>query len=692
MLPTREIYWNVEHHTLLYAVFAVALAVFLYGMYRRVRLWSAGQKEDPFGEFFDRLKFVSWAVIRQRKILRERTPGIIHLFIFYGFAALFIGTCLVALQIHLGWKILYGDFYLYYSLALDVSGLLFMAGVLLAVHRRYLSDEDSLKPENRREDVVILGLLLVILITGFLVEGARIAATQPAWAGYSPVGYAYSILIMAVFSEGSETDTLERLRTIHCALWWIHMILAMAFIAYIPYSKLLHIFTAPLNVLLHSTLPDGALRPLDLENLDAKADAETAADETRVFGVLRPEDFTWKQLLDVDACMRCGRCDSKCPATLAEKPLRPQKIILDIRSQMEEDVSGRLPGGKISNEEIWACTTCRACVRHCPVNIEHLQKIIDLRRGPGLMEGKYPAEVIRTMKNISSQKNPYGLGREQREDWMEGLDIKRLPDTNTDNDNKEPVTLFWVGCAGAFDDRNRRVTRAFAKILKKLKTDFYVLGNEEPCCGDPLRRFGDEMGYQQLVKQNIELLKKYKVKDIVTCCPHCFNTLKNEYPQFGGDFNVQHHVEFIAEHADLIKDSLNLSLNLNKEVVSGLAGKTVTYHDPCYLGRHNIIYNEPREILGLVPGIETKEMELRMCRSFCCGGGGGHMWMEQKVGRNINEMRTDQALDTGADVIATACPYCLTMLSNGLKTKNREDVKVMDIAEIWSPVRGAPYL
>lgn len=673
MTPTREIYWNIGYvgHVLLYGAFAVALVIFLYGMYRRIRLWRAGQKEDSFGDLVGRLKFMLWAVVRHRKILRETTPGIIHLLIFYGFAVLFIGTCLIALQLHLGWKILYGDFYLYYSLTLDLFGLLFLIGILLAAHRRYLTEQPFL--ENRREDAVALGLLLIILITGFLVEGARIAATQPPWAIYSPVGYAYSVLITAVFSEDTQAGTLEKFRAIHRTLWWVHMLLAMVFIAYIPYSKLLHIFTAPLNIFLHSTRPEGALRPLDLEGVEGEA---AEGEETRVFGVLSPEDFSWKQLLDVDACMRCGRCDAQCPATLAEKPLKPQKLLYDIQSQMEADVSGRLPGGKISDEEIWACTTCRACERHCPVNIEHLQKIIDLRRGPGLMEGKYPAEVTKTIKNIASQKNPYGLSQEQREDWMEGFsDIKNINIEELKN-SFWSKTLFWVGCAGALDTRNQQTTRAFARLLKETKTDFVVLGSREPCCGDPLRRFGNEMDYQQLVKKNIALLEGFKVTDIVTCCPHCYNTLKNEYPQFGGHFNVQHHVEFIAKNLGQTKHLLT------KKTGTALSGKIITYHDPCYLGRHNTIYNEPREILDLVPDVELKEMELKMCKSFCCGGGGGHMWMEQKTGRNINEMRTDQALETGADVIATACPYCLTMLSDGLKTRDREDVRVMDIAEM----------
>ena len=663
MVPTREIYWNIDHHTLLYAVFVFALAIFSYGMYRRARLWFSGQKEETFGQISRRLLFTLRNVVSHRGILRETRPGIIHALMFFGFTALFIGTCLVAIQVHLGWPILYGNFYLYYSLSLDVFGALFVGGILLAAVRRYLFEQKFLR--NTRDDAVILGLLFSILLTGFMVEGARIAVTSPPWSEYSPVGYIFSKLLVAALSksQGTQTCTAAAISTLHRTIWWIHMMLAMGFIAYIPYSKLLHLFTAPLNIFLHSTKPKGALKSLALEDVEAKTL------ETRVFGVLSPKDFTWKQLLDVDACMRCGRCDSQCPATLAEKPLKPQKIILDIRSQMEADTQGRLPGGKISDAEIWACTTCRACVEHCPVNIEHLQKIIDLRRGPGLMEGKYPAEITRAIKNIQFQKNPYGLGNEQREDWMQGLDIKRLSAS-------DGAILFWVGCAGAFDNRNRQTTRAFVRLLKEMKIDFCVLGREEMCCGDPLRRVGNEMDFQQLVKQNIAVFKKYNVKDIVTCCPHCFNTLKNEYPQFRGNFNVLHHTELISKNGNRIKDLLN------KKTRATLSDKTITYHDPCYLGRHNDVYEGPRELLCLLPDTELREMERSRDRSFCCGGGGGHMWMEQRLGKNINEMRTDQALETGADIIATACPYCLTMLSNALKAKDREDVKVLDIVEV----------
>ena len=663
MVPTREIYWNIDHHTLLYAVFAFALAIFSYGIYRRARLWFNGQKEDTFGQISRRLLFTLRNIVSHRGILREIRPGIIHALMFFGFTALFIGTCLVAIQVHLGWPILYGNFYLYYSLSLDVFGALFVVGILLAAVRRYLFEQKFLR--NTRDDAVILGLLFSILLTGFMVEGARIAVTSPPWSEYSPVGYIFSKLLVAAVSksQGTQTCTAAAISTLHRTIWWIHMTLAMGFIAYIPYSKLLHLFTAPLNIFLHSTRPKGALKPLALEDVEAKTL------ETRVFGVLSPKDFTWKQLLDVDACMRCGRCDSQCPATIAEKPLKPQKIILDIRSQMEDDMQGRLPGGKISDAEIWACTTCRACVEHCPVNIEHLQKIIDMRRGPGLMEGKYPAEVTRTIKNIQSQKNPYGLGNEQREDWMRGLDIKRLSDG-------DGAILFWVGCAGAFDNRNQQTTRAFVRLLKEMEIDFCVLGREEMCCGDPLRRVGNEMDFQPLVKQNIAVFKKYNVKDIVTCCPHCFNTLKNEYPQFGGNFNVLHHTELISKNGNRIKDLLN------KKTRANLSDKTITYHDPCYLGRQNDVYEGPRELLRLLPDTELREMERSRDRSFCCGGGGGHMWMEQRIGKNINEMRADQALETGADIIATACPYCLTMLSNGLKARDREDVKVLDIIEV----------
>lgn len=661
MTPTREIFWNIEHHRWMYVLFALSFSIFIYGLYRRYLLWSKGRTEPA--PLTKGLCQTLWLIFSHKEIFSQIWPGVIHAFIFFGFLVLFIGTCLVALQVHLHWPILYGEFYLYYSLTLDLFGALMLLGVLLAGYRRYLTEH--LYFENRLDDAIILGLLFFIIVTGFLIEGSRIAVLNPPWETFSPIGYLTGRALENLLREST-------LKNLHSNLWWFHLCMALFFIAYIPYCKLLHIFIAPLNLFLRLATPRGALSPIDFEK----------AKGGEVFGAISPKDFTWKQLLDVDACMRCGRCDAACPATLSQKPLRPQKIILDIQWQMERDSSRPLMGERIDPLEVWSCTTCLACQEACPVAIEHLPKIIDLRRGHGLMLGKYTPEIIRAIKNIETTKNPYGLSQEGREDWAEGLGIKVLHQELVGARPNVPL-LFWVGCAGAFDIRIQNVIRSFARVLQGSGMDFAILGREEKCNGDPLRRVGNEFEFQRLARENIETLKRYNIKEIVTCCPHCFNTLKNEYPQFGGDFQVWHHTQYIEQ----LLPRMALQVDnppespFNKGGQRGITGEIVTYHDPCYLGRHNEIYDTPRTILKTL-GLKLNEMERSRDKGFCCGGGGGHMWMELRLGRNINEMRTEQALNTRANLIATACPFCLTMLANGLKTKNIDAVKVLDIAEM----------
>ncbi|HHT9119505.1 MAG TPA: heterodisulfide reductase-related iron-sulfur binding cluster [Candidatus Hypogeohydataceae bacterium YC41] len=688
MFPTREIFWNIDHHQWMYVLFALSLGFFLYGIYRRYLFWSKGRpvgairlrqtvaQDDGAGTRPGQGQALPlqtlWLIFSHREILKEKWPGVIHGLIFFGFFVLFIGTCLIAIQLHLHWPILYGRFYLYYSFTLDLFGALMLLGIVLASYRRYLTEHKHFK--NRPEDAVILGLLFLILVTGFLIEGSRIAVLNPPWETCSPVGYQIAGLLKALLRESS-------LKSLHRNLWWFHLCMAMFFIAYIPYSNLLHLITVPLNLFLPHATPRGALSPIDFEQALNRSGSGQAA-EKNVFGAITPKDFTWKQLLDVDACMRCGRCDAYCPATLSGKPLRPQKIILDVKEQMEKDVPTPLMDGKIDPMEAWSCTACLTCQEACPAGIEHLQKIIDLRRGHGLMLGKYPSEIIRTMKNIETTKNPYGFSQEKREAWAEGLGIKVLHQEPVGARRAMPL-LFWVGCAGAFDERNRKAVRAFAKILQKAGVDFTILGREERCNGDPLRRVGNEFEFQRLARENIELLKRYNIKEIVTCCPHCFNTLKNEYPQFGGHFKVWHHTQYIERllsRMPFLMDNPPKS-PFNKGGKRGTREEMITYHDPCYLGRHNDIYEPPRNILKRL-GLGFKEMESSRNKGFCCGGGGGHMWMELRLGRNINEMRTEQALGTGANIIATACPFCLTMLTNGLKAKNIGTVKVLDVVEI----------
>jgi Fe-S oxidoreductase len=443
------------------------------------------------------------------------------------------------------------------------------------------------------------------------------------------------------------------------------MFLALGLIALLGYTKLLHIITSGANQYFRSFAPKGELKPIpDIEN-------------TETFGVGKIEEFTWKQLLDGEACTRCGRCQERCPAYLSEKPLNPKKLTLDLKEHLYEmkpyllsnskSEKERKPliGGAILEDEIWSCTTCRACMEECPVFIEHIDKIVEMRRNLVLMQSIFPNEVKLVFKNMETNYNPWGIGFSQRADWAKEQNVKIRAE-------EKGEYLFWVGCSGSFDDRNKKVSKAIVKILQAAKVDFAILGEEETCCGDSARRIGNEYLAQILMQGNIEIFKNYEVKKIITMCPHCYNTFKNEYHQFNGNYEVYHHTEFIFNLIKTGKLSLKNGQSLN-----------LTYHDSCYLGRYNNIYSEPREVLKSLGKIEFKELDWKKERSFCCGAGGGRMWMEESLGKRINQMRVEQIVEKNVNTVATACPYCLTMLEDGVKEKGQtEKISVFDLAEL----------
>ena len=692
MEPAREVFWNIPFGEIIYALAAVAAGVFIYALYRRYKLWRLGGPDNRFNQLGKRTRLflVSAAdLLLHRKFFgvadglghrrfllkdlrpREFYPGLIHFLIFAGCIIFLLGSFLDFIS-HYFFHFLHGGFYLGYSLVVDVFGILVLLGVVLALVRRYLQRPDRL--DNKAEDLIALFLILAVVASGFIVEGFRLAATElktsPDWAPWSPGGYALAL----AFSGLSQTALLAW----HQVTWWLHVLISLGAIIYVSLSwnRLWHIITATVNVFFRNLAPRGALVPIDIE-------------ATETFGAAKIEDFSWKHLLDLDACTRCGRCQDNCPAYLSGKPLSPKKLIQDLRSSLMErgpallknktgaaspgEVGRTLIGGVVSEDEIWNCTTCYACQEVCPAGIEPVAKVMEMRRNLVLEQASIPETGESALKSIEARGHPWRGTTLSRTDWAEGLEVKTLAD-DSDID-----VLFWVGCTEALEERSTRVARAIARILKLAGVNFGILGVEETCCGDPARRLGNEYLFQLQAQGNIERFQNYGIKKIVTGCPHCYNTLKYEYPPFGGDFEVVHHTRVIA---DLMREG---KLGHIKS-----SGGIITYHDACYLGRCDDIYDLPRQILHSIPGTNLVEMARNRERSFCCGAGGGHLWLEeQKQGQRINEMRTEQAMALNASVIATACPYCRQMFEDGIKSKEAEtSLKAMDIAELIAEAIG----
>ena len=653
MIPTREVYWNISDAWLIYVLLVPALAVFATGIYRHVRLWRIGGPERRFDHSLRRLKGLILYGFAHRRILAHPYAGLFHLLFFSGFVVLFIGTVVVWMHAELGLRVMQGRFYLYFqSLALDVFGLLALIGLLMAFCRRFFFRPERL--DNTWRDAVTVPLLVVILATGFGLEGLRIAATGDPWADWSPVGFLAAKLFTIVLP-------MEALRPLHASLWWFHLSLVFSLIAWLPYSKLLHLFTAPANIYFRSLDAKGAMiEPIDLETAES-------------FGADSIDRLSWKGLLDLDACTACGLCQDACPAFASGKPLSPKSLILDLRDELHaqalQSSAGQvspLIGGRIQEETLWSCTTCMACMEVCPVFIEHVPKIVDMRRYLVMEEGRFPETMQQAMRSLEAHGHPYPGITASRLDWCQGLDVKILAEVGS------AEYLYWVGCSTALNSRNRKTARALVQLLQKAGVDFAILGNEEHCTGDPARRMGNEYLFQTLARRNIELLVSRQVKKIVTTCPHCFNSFKNEYPQFGAAFEVIHHSQLLAQ---LIEEG-------RLKPPGGLAGK-ITYHDPCYLGRYNDTYDEPRAVISALPGADMVEMERHRENSFCCGAGGGMMWAEEPSEKRVGNLRARHALETGSDILGVACPFCMTMLEEGIASeKGGREMKVLDIAEL----------
>ena len=653
MIPTREVYWNVSDAWLIYVLLVPALAVFATGIYRHVRLWRLGGPEGRSEHSLRRLKGLLLYGFAHRRIGAHPYAGLFHLLFFTGFIILFIGTVVVWMHAELGLRVMQGRFYLYFqSLALDVFGLLALIGLLMAFCRRYFFKPERL--ENTWRDAVTVPLIVVILVTGFSLEGLRIAATGDPWANWSPVGSFAAKLFTIVLP-------MEAFRPLHASLWWFHLALVFSLIAWLPYSKLLHLFTAPANIYFRILDAKGAMiKPIDLE---------TAVS----FGAESIDRLSWKGLLDLDACTECGRCQDACPAFATGKPLSPKSLILDMRDELHGQGSSPpagqespMIGGRIQEETLWSCTTCMACMEVCPVFIEHVPKIVDMRRYLVMEEGRFPETMQQAMRSLEAHGHPYPGTTASRLDWCQGLDVKIFAEVGS------AEYLYWVGCSTALNSRNHKTARALVQLLQKAGVDFAILGNEEHCTGDPARRMGNEYLFQTLARRNIELLVSRQVKKIVTTCPHCFNTFKNEYPQFGAAFEVTHHSQLLAR---LIEEG-------RLKPPGGLAEK-ITFHDPCYLGRYNDTYDEPRAVISALPGADMVEMERHREDSFCCGAGGGMMWAEEPSEKRVGNLRARHALETGSDILGVACPFCMTMMEEGIASEqDGRQMKVLDIAEL----------
>ncbi len=706
-------------------IFAIVLIAALAGIVinskRLIDFLRLGRWTDRFDRPNERVKRVLGIAIGQSKIFRDPVAGPIHAFIFWGFLVLLfaviesIGEGLTNGHFSLSFL---GPIYSIISVSQDLFVTLIVVSVMAALWRRFVSHVKRLEGDRheRVDATVILLLILVIVCSYTLDNAARISMHGP-----NPFEYHWLASLFSPLPGASGTHAV-----VYETAWWIHIVAVLGFMNYLPYSKHLHVLTSLPNVYFSDTRRKNYLKPINFE------------DETLTkYGASDIEDLTWKQLLDGDTCTHCGRCTSVCPANNTGKLLDPRWIIIATHQRMldkapyltaeskygfetwsgeitrakvatsgdaiqdeivtpeeqtVEHAKGRLlfekpkykrdevearkfVGDYIPEEMLWQCTTCQACMTECPVTIEHVDEIIDLRRNLVMMESSFPTELQSAFGNMENNFSPWAFSPSERGEWVQGMAIKTMAE---DAASPAPVTaaqppiLFWVGCAGSYDQRAKKISRAFAELMQLAGIDFRILGNEEKCTGDPARRMGNEYLAQMLIKENVETLNRYQVTKVVTTCPHCFNAIKNEWKDFGGTYEVQHHTEFIKALLDSGK------IKPTKELL-----ERATYHDSCYLGRSNDIYDAPRNALESIPGLDIVEMDRSRSKGFCCGAGGGQMWMEEKQGKRINIERTEEALSTGAHTVASACPYCMTMLSDGVKAKGAgETVKVRDIAEI----------
>jgi len=690
---TREFYFNVggPHGFMRWGVYIFMFAAVFYLLYvivKKVQIWRQGRGElrTDFPE--KRILVVIKYAFLQAKIIKEKYAGIMHASIFFGFIVLFAVTMIIVVQedftgLFFHYHFIHGDFYIIWSLFGDVFGMVVLAGLVMAIYRRYITKPTRL--DTKGIDTFALVLITLIIITGFFNESMRIALDKfpPFEKLASPFGYVLAFPF-SLIGDGA-------LKVTHYINWWVHMIAAFSFIGLVASDKIGHIFISFLNIY-YGNLNNESPKTKFTVPVINPAEFEVAES----FGVSKVEEFTWKQLMDGDACTRCGRCQDNCPAYLTEKPLSPKKMINDVKDNMDirvpqlmvaEDKAAleTLPligddtegSGSVQPEEFWSCTNCAACMQACPVNIEHVPKMIDMRRYKVLMEGDMAPELQTTFMNMETNFNPYGFAFGERGAWLPAdLGVKTIAE------DPEVDYVYFVGCAASYDKRSQKVAIALLNIMKKAGLKVGILGAEEACCGDAAMRGGNEYLFHSLATQNLETFKSYGIKKIITTCPHGYNMLKKEYASFakvgmGSDGNpLEYNIE-VFHHTEVISELVNSGKIKLKEALN----EKITYHDSCFLGRYNEIYDEPRSVIKAIPGTEYVEMSRNHDRSFCCGAGGARMFIEEHLGTRINQFRTKDALSSGATKICTACPFCLTMLSDGATELEIENLTTFDIAE-----------
>lgn len=706
------------HSFVVLTLVAITFVVALSALQRIFAMVNVGTAEPLTDRWRERVGAVVQMVFGQKKVFEDKAYGFMHLWYFYGFLVLGIGHLELViyglsrfLQTYDYQPVLYrhlsfipASLIHFYEFSQDFFAFGVVVVVTIALYRRIAGKVPRLLPRSKDAET-ILWLIGILYATFFVFIGSETflrmqsGELDTVWHWHLPIS---SLIALAI--NGVSTGSVKIANEIG---YFMHLGVFLGFACYIPRSKHLHLLAAGPNIYFRHFDSVAKPRTIDFETSEK-------------FGVSKVNELSWKALLDTFACTECGRCDAVCPARLTGKPLQPKKILHDLKinvrnknwnalrdfrdawgnpieGKAQEEADFELPvplinrdaikhsgselikedgsydiEGQIHLDELWACTTCAACVEVCPVLIDSVPtSIMEMRRNLVLMEAAdYPKELNTAFKGMEIQGNPWGVGQDKRLDWANQLDVPVFSDLG----DREVEYLFWVGCAGATDERAKKIQQALVRILKKANVDFAVLGCEEKCTGDPARRMGNEYIYDQLARENVETLKQYKFKKIFATCPHCFNQLKHEYKDFDGNYSVQHHTELIAE---LMKDK-RIPLKAKAEIE-----ETITFHDPCYLGRYNNTYDAPREALSALAGVTTVEMSMSKKKSFCCGAGGGRMFMEEDIGKRINIERTEQAMATGATTVATGCPFCMTMLTDGVKDKSIEDtMKVKDIAEI----------